>query len=646
MKKFFLICILVIISLNVFSEEKLFNPIFSKDAGFYNKEFYLELHSNAKDAKIFYTLDGTDPDPSSTTTYLYTKPILISKNTNKLEIEKIKTSPRWELPIGDVFKGVVVKAKTFCGNEESEIVVKSYFIGKKYTFPVISISLDTRMLFDKETGIYVPGIYYKDGNTWTGNYYKLDKELKAHFEFFEKGEIKYSDFVGFELSGNYSKSLPMKSIKITAKSKYGRKKIKYPVFPDLRDIIGNVINEYDKIILRNGGNSFNDIFIRDVICHEISKNMDFEKQAYRPVVYFINGVYWGISNMREKEDENYFENHYLTDDVSIIEISSDFSNGYNLYRGKEKDYQDFLNLRKFIIENDMSKKENYNYVIQKIDINSYYDYLIAEMFFDNRDWPGNNMKIWKKNKNYINIKGHDGKWRFVMYDMDNALYDYDSNMFIHVIEGNAKVKHPNPIWSTIMLKKLMENEEFKNGFLNRYMDHLNTTFLPERTNKIVDEIKGPYLNEYEEYSKRWNRDSKERWESHLEYTKYFLSERPKYVKKQLEDYFNVKIVNLNLTNFRGGKIIINDYAQFNGNQKLQYIKNIPIKLYAKNLNDYTFEYWVVNGEKYENSEIILIPEENMLITPIFKLKNEQNNYALYVILGALILGGIYFITNK
>ncbi|MBM7560186.1 hypothetical protein JOC61_001998 [Marinitoga litoralis] len=319
----------------VLSNEKLINPIFSQDAGFYNKPFYLKLESNAKDAIIYYTLDGTDPDPNSTSTYIYNKPIYISKNTNPLNIEFIKTSPDWVPPQKDVYKGVVVKAKAIWNNIESDIVVKSYFIGKKYSFPVISLVLDPKLLFDEETGIFVPVIHYEEGDRWSGNYYYLDKELMAHFEFFENGEIKYSDYIGFEISGNFSRSLPLKSIKLTAKGKYGKKKIEYPIF-DQKNIIGDTIKEYDSIVLRNGGNAYNGIIIRDVIGQEISKGMDFEKQAYRPAVLFIDGVYWGIVNIREKQDEEYIESHYLTDDVTIIEISSEFKNGYGLYRGKEE----------------------------------------------------------------------------------------------------------------------------------------------------------------------------------------------------------------------------------------------------------------------------------------------------------------------
>ena len=40
--------------------------IFSKESGFYEKEFSLTLSTSSETSKIFYTIDGTNPTNSST----------------------------------------------------------------------------------------------------------------------------------------------------------------------------------------------------------------------------------------------------------------------------------------------------------------------------------------------------------------------------------------------------------------------------------------------------------------------------------------------------------------------------------------------------------------------------------------------------
>ena len=43
--------------------------------------------------------------------------------------------------------------------------------------------------------------------------------------------------------------------------------------------------------------------------------------AYRPVIVFINGEYWGIHDLRQRLDENYLASAYLVDaaEVGILE---------------------------------------------------------------------------------------------------------------------------------------------------------------------------------------------------------------------------------------------------------------------------------------------------------------------------------------
>ncbi|GAB6189401.1 hypothetical protein JCM30566_11400 [Marinitoga arctica] len=283
---------------------------------------------------------------------------------------------------------------------ESEVVTKSYFIGKKYDLPVISIVVDPEKLFDLNKGIYVPGVDYDENSeysSWSGNYYRRgeESEIKVHVEFFENGKLQYKDNLGMRISGNFSRMYPMKSLKFYARDKYGKKKIEYPIFPDLKDMNGEIIREYDKFMIRNGGNEFGKIFFKDAFMQTVVSNMGFETQAYRPAVHFINGVYWGLVNLRERYSKDYFKEHYLTDDVSIIEQTSEFEEHFVLAEGSEEALKDFKDLRNFIISNDMSKK-NYEYVKSKLDIQNYINFHIAEMFFDNRDWPANNMKFWKK----------------------------------------------------------------------------------------------------------------------------------------------------------------------------------------------------------------------------------------------------------
>ncbi|SHE79199.1 Fn3 associated [Marinitoga hydrogenitolerans DSM 16785] len=643
MKKVFIL-IIILINISIFSIEKAINPIFSKEAGFYSKPFSLKLFSNAKDARIYYTIDGSDPKPGKKNTYLYTKPIEIKDMTLKEGIEYIKTSPEWKVPRGNVFKGMIIKAKAIWNNIESEIVTKSYFIGKKYDILAISIVVSPEKLFDPNEGIYIPGVDYNKKSkfsSWTGNYYRRGKEseVEVHVEFFENGKLIYKDNLGMRISGNFSRMFPMKSLKFYARDKYGEKKIKIPIFPDLKNIIGEEIKKYDKFMIRNGGNEFGKIFFKDAFMQTVISNMGFETQAYRPAVHFINGVYWGLGNVRERYSKDYFKEHYFIDDISIIELTSEFKEHFVLNEGNEEALKDFKDLRNFILNNDMNKKDNYEYIKTKLDIQNYINFYISEMFFDNRDWPSNNMKFWRKNEKIYNIKGYDGKWRLAIYDMDNGMYTISSNMFKHTIDDHPEVEfHPNPIWSTIMFKKLLSNKNFKEKFINSYLDRLNTTFLYTNTSQIFLNMFNQYSPYLKEYLNRWNLMNYEKYMSMVEYNLSFLKKRPEVVKKQMKEYFNINIVKLELKRF-SGKIKINT-VEFTKGQKIEYAKEIPITLTAIG----NFKYWIINGDKKFEKNITIYPKEGLEIKPVFE--EEKNNFLIPLITLFLSFLGIYILLNS
>ena len=104
-------------------------PKFSSESGFYDSKFYLSL-STSSEAKIYYTLDSSDPTDKSN---LYEDEILVedpSKNPNVLK-SRTDTSSRGYSTTTPVDKGLVVRAVAISedGNK-SDVITKTYFVGK------------------------------------------------------------------------------------------------------------------------------------------------------------------------------------------------------------------------------------------------------------------------------------------------------------------------------------------------------------------------------------------------------------------------------------------------------------------------------------------------------------------------------------
>ena len=59
-----------------------------------------------------------------------------------------------------------------------------------------------------------------------------------------------------------------------------------------------------------------------------------------------------------------------------------------------------------------------------IDIESYMSYQAFQIFVDNRDWPGNNIKFWRDHR-------VGGKWRWILYDTGILVSKYLGFLCLH-----------------------------------------------------------------------------------------------------------------------------------------------------------------------------------------------------------------------
>ena len=129
-------------------------PDFSKQAGFYEESFLLELSTDEPGASIYYTLDGSEPTELST---VYTDPILIASRRGEPDvysaIEAIASD--WEAPDEEVYKSFIVRAKIinrFSGLF-SATITHTYFVDRnikhRYSLPIVSLVTDPKNFFDE-----------------------------------------------------------------------------------------------------------------------------------------------------------------------------------------------------------------------------------------------------------------------------------------------------------------------------------------------------------------------------------------------------------------------------------------------------------------------------------------------------------------
>jgi len=502
--------------------------VFLHQSGFYTSPVYQKISSPTGD-EIFYTLDGSLPTEKS---ILYEDSILLEfKYSTPNYLSEIPTTPEqsvldfkaWESPQEKIDKANILRSASFKnGAITSKVYTQTFFVDSlienKYTLPVISLVTEEKNFFSLDSGIYIAGNHFDAENPqWTGNSFErgIEWERPVHIEFFEKdGSLGFSHNAGIRIHGLKTRHASQKSLRMYAREEYGEKFFNYQLMPQKE--LGN----YKRFVLRaTMGTWGGQTLIADVLAHELSRDLDIDYQDYQPVVVFLNGEYWGIHTIRDRIDERYIEYTHNIDKDAVIFIED-----------PDSGFEGILN---FIKENDLSKDENYQRVITQIEISNYIDYNIAHMFFKNFDWPGNNVNAWRSNRS-------NSKWRWIFFDLDAGFIDADYNMIEHATANDPSIDWPNSPNATFLFRNLLKNETFKNQFLSRYAEVLNTYFSPFKMVQTLNTIKAVYEPEILRHIQRWNYPNDfASWETDIrDNLLTFLQDRACNVEAHVREFFN------------------------------------------------------------------------------------------------------------
>ena len=125
---------------------------------------------------------------------------------------------------------------------------------------------------------------------------------------------------------------------------------------------------------------------------------------------YLNGDYWGLHNIRENFNDEYFETNY---DIKSDELDLIKSPSLSWQEVKKGDDLNYMALYDYIETNDLSDQTNYDYVEEQIDMNEFINYWIAMGYTANYDWPANNIIVWRERKT-------NAKWRWAVLDTDGS----------------------------------------------------------------------------------------------------------------------------------------------------------------------------------------------------------------------------------
>ena len=526
-------------------------PIINIEGQFYETSLKVSVtNTSVHGGQIYYTLNGATPTLNS---FLYSDTLTIENNV----VLKVRC-----LPTADSIL-------------PSLIATESYFLTQNYALPVISITTDSLNLYGSE------GIF---------DNYNTDWKRPCVIEYFDEEGIKqFSSRASIKPDGGAggSRSNPQHSVTIEpANLLFGEgKAIKYPLIP-----AKSYIKEYDAFYLRNGSNYWNQYPQKDATFMRIIQESNANSQAYSPVIAYVNGEYFGVYELREKANEGYFATNYGNDKDSLDLLSISFFYGASILRTVKGSDSSFYSMKDLITTYDPTANDYFSVCNKKLDLYNFTDYLVGENWFANYDWIYNNMKL-------ARTRSTDNKWRFFLQDMELGLggwSDFNANLFDYFRTQNQ----PNPFWD--IFNGLNQNSQFKNYFVNRYADLMNTTFQPDYYSPIVESMYQQLLPDLPKHFEKWTGDvagGMSNYQNIRNNMLYQFSNRNQVVRSQIVDEFALVkpvTVYLNVEPAEAGYIKISTIVPNNLPWTGVYFDGVPVEITAIANAGFTFDHWKEN----------------------------------------------------
>ncbi|MBR2898527.1 MAG: CotH kinase family protein [Fibrobacter sp.] len=495
----------------------------------------------------------------------------------------------------------VLRCANFAANSvASDVVTRTYVFETQPQTPVVFLTANPKSLFDPDTGIYMEGPNAQAKDPHFGANYWEDREIPVFVELLEKGAKTpaFAKNAGFQIFGNYSRANKKKSVAIVFREKYGDKRLEYPLFPDFPNL-----KKFKVFLLRSNGSNFGGDYIRDRLCSSVTEGMDVDYQRGRGVVVYYNGEYFGIHNIRERSTEYYFETHYgmNPDEVDLLKADNSAT------AGSPADYEALMD---WLATNHLDNDKNYAYMAEQIDVDNFINYIHTELFMNNRDWPANNLKKWRG----TNPKT---RWKWFIYDMDfgfgNEFSEFKNNIFEFATAEDGP-DWPNGPASTLLLRRLLENKDFKTAFINRFPALLSMNFEKSRLLARINTMMAEIESQISKDQRRWSL-SASYMNGQLDKIKTFAETRQDVILSEMKEFFALgEPAKVTLSVSGSGKILVHNLPLDRSSMTVSFFKGTPVTITAQE-NGGTFTGW---SDKVTAKTRTIMPEEVSSLTANFK----------------------------
>lgn len=421
----------------------------------------LRVTLSASEGTIRYTLDGSLPSVASV---VYGGPLTVATTA-------------------------VVRARVFeDGRPNGPVATHTYFIGEGAGgLPYVSVVADPERLFGERVGIYHnqhEPLVSSTSNAARGlrDVYK-GKDAPGSLEFFPPdGGVGFRVRGGYRMGGENNWVHSQRALNFVLRGRYGDDAIGYDLFP------GTGIPRHGSVTLREGGDAWDKEMLRDGFWAVLGGNrMRLGFSEYRPSVVFINGMYWGIHNIRSRWDDTWFFERHRMGPGEVDHLMYGHLTSGSVTLGADKgDTVEWLALLEALRGQDMEDPEVWAEVERRVDLESFIDFIVAESYGLNTSWR-HNREFWRPR-----VMG--GKWQWLLPDMDQTFRRsaLGSNVLQDMLGRDE------------LLVLLKGSGVFRHRLAQRFAAQVSSTLQASRLKELLADMAAEVELEVERHAARWS----------------------------------------------------------------------------------------------------------------------------------------------
>ncbi len=596
--------------------EEMPDVVFSHNSYFYDEGIDLRIYTRY-DAKIYYTLDGTNP------------------TTESLEYDRARGISLFA-GMGSTPK--VYNIKTLAVYEDgtdSGVFSHGYFLGAKvtsrYETLIFNISGNPADLTKGPNGIF-----YGDNCFLRGR----SSERPVYLEVVTgDGELISSQSLGIRIYGGASRGSSQKSMKFFARKSYGSETGSFYLNCfDCPAFDGTNVVRFDKFVLRNSGNDFRFAFIRDELNQTLAAEAGYaDYHSVVPAIAYMNGQYFGFYWLHTTYCDEFFKDRYgaspaeeaAEDGATFLEGEFVVLEGGDTFKSESADDEittkignDYQEQYWVYAQSDLTDDKIFKELTEWMDVPNYLDYMALNIYLCNKDWPQNNYKCYR----YFPAEGeslgegaYDGRWRYLLHDMDYTHGMYGQNEVLATYNTLKQVLNTYSERYSPLLAALLLREDCQEYFVTKSLDIANGVF---RADNVIDTLETmheeranemtPYYNYLISLGKEdvsWINESQ--LPDRLQEIRDFANQRPGRSISHIQSYFGLGgTYKLRIDARDAAKYQINSYLSDAGEAFL----GTYFECYATTVSPVlpqgtTFDYWEVNGEKVTEETLVLTEEQ-------------------------------------